>query len=268
MTQNRSILTAIVLAGSRADHDSVAEATGVPCKALAPVGNIPMVFRVLNALQNADTISSSVLCGPNWSIVEQSHQLRSRLDSQRIQWVAPQTTPCTSTTFAMQSISQDTPILITTADHALLTSEIVDYFCSHALSNDSDVVVGLVPFDIIQKAYPKTKRTVMRFKGHGYCGCNLFAFLSPQGRTIAEFWRQVEQERKNPLRLIRTIGWMAVLRYLTGQLSLEQGLEEISKLLSLKISAVKLPFPQAAIDVDTVADWELVQEILQNPTTQ
>ncbi len=260
--------TAVVLAGSRSPHDPVAEAANVLCKALTPINNSPMVIRVLDALQAAETISHNILCGPDWTAVEQEPQLHSRIESEQVRWVSPQTTPCTSTTFAMKSIPDDQPILVTTADHALLTPEIVDYFCSHARSTDHDVVVGLVPYTIIETAFPQTKRTVMKFKNQGYCGCNLFAFLTPQGRTIAEFWRQVEQERKNPLRLMRTLGWIAVLRYMTGNMSLAQGLDGISAKLKLKISAVSLPFPHAAIDVDTVADWELVQEILRNTPTQ
>jgi len=263
MTQPHSSFTAIVLAGSRGAHDPVAEAAGVACKALTPVGNTPMVFRVLETLQAAQTISRRILCGPSRSVIDQEPQLRACIDSQEIEWIAPQTTPSTSAGFAMESVPHETPILITTADHALLTPAMVDYFCSKALTSQSDVIAGLVPYDIVQEAFPQSKRTVMKFKDGGYCGCNLFAFLTPQGRTMAKFWKQIEQERKKPLRLIGTLGWMAVLRFLTGNLSLAQGLAGISQKLHLKIQTVLLPFPQAAVDVDTVADWELVQKIVR-----
>ena len=221
-----------------------------------------MVVRVLNALQEAKSISSRVLCGPSWSVIEQESELHSLIESQHIEWVAPQATPSTSTAFAVQSIPLEQPILVTTADHALLTSEMVDFFCSNAQATNSDVMVGLVPYDLVKKAFPYSKRTVIKFKDQGYCGCNLFAFLTPKGRTIAKFWRQVEQQRKNPLRLIQMLGWMAVLRYLTGNLSLAQGLEGISEQLNLKINSVCLPYPHAAVDVDTVADLELVRQTL------
>ena len=262
MSQPSHSFTAVVLAGSRSSHDPVAEAAGVRCKALTPIGDKPMVTRVLNILQEAKSISSRVLCGPSWSIIEQEPELHSLIESQPIEWVAPQATPSTSTAFAVQSIPTEQPILITTADHALLTSEMVDFFCTNAQATDSDVIVGLVPYDLVKTAFPHSKRTVMKFKNQGYCGCNLFAFLTQKGRTIAEFWRQVEEQRKNPLHLIRTLGWMAVLRYLTGNLSLDQALEGISGKLGLKIKAVSLPYPHAAVDVDTVADLELVRQTL------
>ncbi|WP_447971221.1 nucleotidyltransferase family protein [Nitrospira sp. M1] len=267
MTHSHSSFTAIVLAGSRAAHDPVAEATGVPCKAFTPVGNTPMVFRVLETLQTAETVSRRILCGPSWSIISQSPELHARIDEKDIEWIEPQATPSTSAAFAMQSISHETPILLTTADHALLTPEMVNYFCAKAQESQSDVIAGLVPYDIVKQAFPESKRTVMKFKDQGYCGCNLFAFLTPQGRTMAKFWQQIEQERKKPLRLIGILGWMAVFRFLTGNLSLAQGLEGLSKKLNLRIHTVTLPFPEAAVDVDTVADWELVQKIVRERST-
>ncbi len=260
--------TAIVLAGSRASGDPVAEASGVSCKALTPIGNTPMIFRVLEALHKAETISERILCGPSWPIVEQEAQLESLIKTKQVEWIAPQSSPSTSAAFVMKSLPESQPLLVTTADHALLTSEIVDFFCSKASKTNSDVVAGLVPSLIVEQAFPGTKRTIMKFKDQGYCGCNLFAFLTPKGRAIADFWRQVEQERKSPLKLIRTLGWIAVLQYVTGNLTLAQGLHGISQKLSLKVTAVQLPFPQAAVDVDTVADLDLVQDILKKKEMQ
>jgi hypothetical protein len=32
----------------------------------------------------------------------------------------------------------------------------------------------------------------------------------------------------------------------------------------MRIEAVHMPFPQAAVDVDSIGDWELAKEILKN----
>ncbi len=264
MTPSTRKFTALILAGSRSTHDPVAQASGVSCKALTLVGNQPMVLRVLNTLEKAETISTRVLSGPLWSSVQEEPRLQSLIDSQQIHWVEPQVTPSASAYAAMQTLSKDSPILLTTADHALLTPEMVDYFCSKASSIECDAIVELVDYQLVQQAYPKSKRTVTRFKDKGYCGCNLFGFLTPRGREAAQFWQQVEQERKQPFRLIRRLGVVSVLRYLTGYLTLSQALSKLSKQLGLRIEAILLPFPQAAVDVDTVEDWELTQKILKD----
>lgn len=50
--------TAFVLPGDRLPEDPVARAAGVPCKALVPVGGVPMVLRVLSALAAAHAIGN------------------------------------------------------------------------------------------------------------------------------------------------------------------------------------------------------------------
>jgi hypothetical protein len=55
-----------------------------------------------------------------------------------------------------------------------------------------------------------------------------------------------------------------VLRYLLGRLSLPEALDRMSGRLGFKAGAVVIPFPEAAIDVDSVRDLKLVEEIVAN----
>ena len=130
-----------------------------------------------------------------------------------------------------------------------------------ALLEGCDLVVALARYELVASAYPGVRRTALRLRDGGYCGCNLFAFLTPPARAAAAFWRRVEHQRKQPLRLITTLGWIAVFRYLTGQLSLGEGLARLSRRMGLSVEVVMLPFPEAALDVDTASDWTLVQTI-------
>ncbi len=254
--------TAVVLAADRAPGDPVAKAAGASCKALAPIGGTPMVLRVLTALGRAQEVESRVLCGPPWAAVDENVELRSLIASGEVKWVRPEATPSASASAVMRSIPEDVPVLLTTADHALLSSRAVDYFCSEARAKGCDLVVGLASHELIASAYPQTKRTVMRLQDGGYCGCNLYAFLTPRARAAAAFWRRVERQRKNPLRLIGTLGWVPVLRYLMGRLSLGAALAGISARMGLTVGAVMMPFPESALDVDKVSDWTLVQSII------
>jgi hypothetical protein len=77
-----------------------------------------------------------------------------------------------------------------------------------------------------------------------------------------EFWSQIERERKHPLRLIRTLGGLAVVRYVLGWLSLADALGRLGRQLGLHVQEVLLPFPEAAIDVDTPEDLALAETIL------
>lgn len=255
--------TAVVLAADRSRDDPVARAAGVSCKALTPIGGTPMVLRVLTALGQAQHVGSRVLCGPPWAAVDENPELRSLIASGEVRWVQPEATPSSSASAVMQSLPESHPVLLTTADHALLSARTVDYFCSEAWAKGCDLAVGLASHDLIASAYPRTKRTVTRLRDGGYCGCNLYAFLTPRARAAAVFWGRIEQQRKNPLGLISTLGWVPVLRYVLGRLSLEEALAGLSGRMGLSVGAVMMPFPESALDVDKVSDWTLVQSIIE-----
>jgi CTP:molybdopterin cytidylyltransferase MocA len=61
--------------------------------------------------------------------------------------------------------------------------------------------------------------------------------------------------------MMRILGGRAVVRYLMGRTSLDQGLEQISNKLQIRARAILLPFPEAAVDVDTADDWHFVQSL-------
>jgi hypothetical protein len=59
------------------------------------------------------------------------------------------------------------------------------------------------------------------------------------------------------------LGWFAILDYALGRLTLEAALGRLSRRLGLQARAVILPFPEAAVDVDSVEDLQLVRAIVE-----
>ena len=256
-------VTALVLAGARAGRDAVAEGAGVPIKVLACVGGMPMVTRVLNTLAASKFVDQRVLCGPSWDVLQGQDFLHDLVEEKKVRWVSPQQGPSLSVKCFLEQSPQDLPLLVTTADHALLSVEMVDGFLREANRAQADVAVALVPYSVVAQAYPQSKRTVIRFQGGGYCGCNLFLLCTPKAEKLVEFWTQVERERKRPFRLIRRLGWFMLIRYLLGRLTLSHALRELSQRLDISIKEIILPFPEAAIDVDTPEDLALVEQIVE-----
>jgi len=266
MKQTGLPFSAIILAGDRESNNPVAVAAKVSCKALTPVGGRPMVLRVLDALGKAREVATRILVGPAETSIAENSELSDLISSDQVKWIAPQSSPSLSAFTALQSLPEDVPILVTTADHALLSPEMIDHFCAAARNSGCDVVAGVARYSLIAEAFPDTLRTVTKLKGGGFCGCNMFAFLTPQARSAADFWRKVESERKKPLRVVKVIGWSAVFRYLCGQLTLNYALTQLSKRMNLKVGVIEMPFAEAAVDVDKVDDWYLVETILQKRT--
>lgn len=262
VTKNSFDFTAIVLAGDREPNNPVARAAGVPCKVLAPAGAEPMLLRVVEALESSPFISNIIVCGPDRSTFSRSGLLKELDASGRIRWLEADKTPSTSAWKAMETVPEDKPVLLTTGDHALLTREIIDFFCQKSVEKKCDVTAALCLLETVIRAFPNTHRTAYRLKDGSYCSCNLFSFLTPDARNAALFWRRVEAKRKNPLKVIHTFGWIPAFKYLTGQLSLSDGMKQISRCVGCRAGAVIMPFPEAAVDVDTPEDLAMVNEIL------
>jgi molybdopterin-guanine dinucleotide biosynthesis protein A len=258
----QQLFTAVILAGERGPGDPLVKASGACCKAMIEIDGTPMILRVLQALETATRVAARLVSGPEKDQLAAVPELDKLVASQTIGWRTPAPTPSTSAYEAMQSIPADQPVLVTTADHPLLTAEIIDDFCTRSQDRDIDIAVGLAPYGLIRESYPDMKKTVLHFSDGDYCGTNLFAFLTERGRQLADFWRRVESQRKSPLRIIRILGWGAVVRYLLGRLTLENALELLSRRLDLRIGAVILEQADAAVDVDSIADHEIVQNKL------
>lgn len=254
--------SAIVMAADRNPHDPVARAAAVACKALAPVAGTPMVLRVLNALGQSLQVGPRLLCGPPRPLLEQDEALMSGVDAGDYGWTASRDSPSASAAAAMEQIPESQPVLLTTADHALLSSQIIDHFCGQARTADFDLVVALAAHERVAAAYPDMHRTQLRFSDRDYCSCNLFAFMTPRARSITALWRKVESQRKHPWRVIGILGWWPVFKYLLGRLSLQEALARLSGRLGMKIGAVIMPYADAAVDVDSENDWRLVQQIV------
>ena len=247
--------TALVLAGSRGGDDPVARHCGVAHKCLAPVRGVPMLARVLQALAASSSIERIFVSLPDPTILQ-------GLALEGCRALASGATPSMSVLQALDEVPDPLPFLITTADHPLLTAAMVDGFCAAARTSGADLVAGLTEASVIRSAYPETRRTWLRFADAAYSGANLFALLQPEGRQAVVFWRRVERERKRPWRLVRAFGIAPLLAYLLGRLSLDDAMRRASQVIGAPVAAVRLPFAEAAIDVDKPADLALVESIL------
>jgi CTP:molybdopterin cytidylyltransferase MocA len=252
--------TALVLAADRGPADPVAAMAGTCCKALAPVAGVPMVRHVVEALQASERIGQIVLVGPARHLLAQDASMTRLLDTASVSWLEPASSPSASAALALARQPADSPVLVTTADHALLCREMVDYFLQQATASGHDFVVAVTPLDTVLARFPGTRRTGIRLRGGPYCGSNLFAFMTDDARRLASFWQRVENDRKHPRRVVAgALGFAGILRYLLGRLTLEQALQQLSDRFGVSLGAVIMPFAEAAIDVDSPLDYQMVE---------
>ncbi len=251
--------TAILLAGQRPGERDFAHDLGYPAKALIEVGGEPMLARVAKAL----------LASPSVGRILVLAQEPGRLALGKLSWIAaePRVRFAESEGGISHSIlgvagsdAAPWPVLVVTADHALLAPAMVEYFL--LAGADSDVTVAVVERKLVEAAYPDTRRTWLKFADGAYTGANMFALRNANARKGLQIWALVEKDRKRAAKLLRYFGPMLALRTLTRTISLNGALAQAGQRAGLDTRAVPLPYAEAAIDVDKLADLHLVKRIL------
>ena len=250
--------TALVLAGRRGADDPLASSRGVSHRALLPVAGVPMLARVLTALRGARHVSRIWISIDSPDVLAKVPELAAFRD---LPLHASKESPARSVADALEKIG-DTRVLVTTADHALLSGARVDRFLTGAAATNADVAVGVVERSAFRDAKSSAARTWIRLRCGSYTGANLFAFQHPRAREAAAFFARAERHRKKPWRMIASIGPTLAIEYLAGTLDLESACRQVSRSAGAVIRPVLLEDAAAAIDVDKAADLALAEKIL------
>ncbi|MGB8601812.1 MAG: NTP transferase domain-containing protein, partial [Rhizomicrobium sp.] len=213
---------------------------------------VPMLGRVLAALHDGAADASITVAIDEADGV---YPLLARFGADRLE---PAASPASTVAVALERFGA--PLLIVTADHALLTGVMVQYFLEH-VDPATDGVVALARRPTIEARY-QTRRTYWRFAGAEVSGCNLF-YLGAGGRAAVAFWRLLEADRKKPWRVVRHLGLGTLIGFLRHRLTLDAALVRLSRVTGATLGWVDMPFAEAAIDVDKPEDLILAEAILQ-----
>ncbi|MGH6907339.1 MAG: NTP transferase domain-containing protein [Aestuariivirga sp.] len=246
---------AIILAAGRGPEDRLAKAYGVANKCVIEVGGKPMLARVALALRHSKEVASTLI-----SIEKRA--IATAILGENAATIASAASAPASVIAAIEGKALAYPILITTADHALLTPAMVRHFCQSTEQSDADFTVGLATAETVLSAYPRSIRTFFRLGRSRFSACNLFALRNERGLKLLARWQYLEAVRKKPWRLVAAFGVAPLLRFLTGTLDLDMALAIVSRRLGLEVKAVLMPFAEAAIDIDKPADKDLAESIL------
>ncbi|WP_371398291.1 nucleotidyltransferase family protein [Fretibacter rubidus] len=244
------VANVLILAGQREGVvDPLCAQAGIDRKALLPFNGMPMIDYVLAALRRATVADAFYVSGFDASYHSDLIQSPSKPG------------PAGSAMAAIEA-GIDVPLLITTADHPLLTAEMIDIFITGAKKTGADFCVGLAEKNVIAPAYPNMKRTYLKFSDIAVSGCNLFYVANENGIEAIRFWQQAQNDRKKPWKLAWRLGLGGLLKYVSGRLSFDDAFSQVSKTLGITARPVLIPIAEAAIDVDKPSDKTLVEAIL------
>ena len=186
---------------------------------------------------------------------------RGRVSDARVALRASKGTIATTLSALIADPGTEFPMLVTTADHALLNPDMVAEFIARA--DAADLAIGVVEKAPLMARFPQAKRTWLGFRGGSYSGANLFGFGSRRVLSAIELWRSVEQDRKKGWRMLAALGPALLLGAVLKLRTLDDSMSAVGRRLGISIRPVEMSDPIAAIDVDKPEDHALVEAILE-----
>jgi len=243
--------TAVILAGSRGAADPVAQAAGVSHKAFAGIAGRTMIARVADALAAVPQIARVLV-----SIEPGAPALPAGLA--RLDAAA---SPARSVAAALAAATP--PVLVTTADHPLLTPGMVADFIRGAEASGADICAAVATRPVVEAAGNPARRTYLRFRDAEVSGCNLFALRTPRAEAAVRFWQRLEADRKKPWRMALAIGPLTLAAYAAGRLTMAGAAQALGRAAGCSAALVALDHPEAAHDVDKPADLAFAEARLR-----
>lgn len=255
MTTNPPQWSAIILAGQRPGPDRLASHFGERWKALVRIGGEPMLTRVVRTLSATPEIARTIVLG------QEPEALRTAAEAGgNVMLITSKSGISESILRVAGTPEVPWPVLVTTADHPLLTPAFVSAFLDQC--SGCDLAVGMVERKVMRAAYPGNRRTWLKFADGQWSGANLFALNSDAARGALNLWTEAERDRKKAWKLFLHFGPWLALRALTRTIGLATALRIAGKRLGLNAKLVPLADAETAIDVDKPSDHALAEEIL------
>lgn len=261
----KSRVNVVILAAQRPGIvDPLAIAHDVTHKCLVPIAGRPLIAHVL------ETVSQHPAVGDiRVSIEEQAFADMSAVigglgaGQNRITCVASKDNLADSVIAAVGDM-EDAPVIITTADNALLTPAAIQAMVT-MLEGDADVAVALAPKSAVLSAHPDGQRRFYKFSDDQYSNCNLYGLSGRDALDAAEIFRGGGQFAKKVGRIIESFGLINLFLLRSGLISLPAAMARISRRIGLHIKPVVLLEGRNAIDVDNERSYAIVSGLLEQP---
>lgn len=248
-------LQAVILTGARDSNNPLLAGTNLQTKVLLPVGGKPMVVHVL------ENVAASAYRPKMYLSTDQ-------LNDARLVTNVPYTTvpsgnsAVQSLLRGLESVPGDGWVLFVSGDHPLLTPEMVNYFVDDVITRDLTMGVAVVNRDVVNQAYPQSKRTYFHAKGGSYSGANMQLINKRKFMGNAAILETIDRNRKKPWKSVTVLDPWSLIQVLTRQLTMYEVAERASRAIGCETSVVEMPFAECCMDVDKLSDKEIAEQIL------
>ncbi|MFN7029902.1 MAG: NTP transferase domain-containing protein [Sphingopyxis sp.] len=250
----------LILAGRRSGAiDPLAAAHGVADKCLVPVAGRPMIAHVL---------SSAAASGAGQIFVSTHHlNLLADLDDPVVKLlgkrliVVPAAGNLADSVLAVAGVASF-PLLITTADNCLLTPETIAEIGAEAARLDVEAGVALARREDVLAVHPDGQRRFYEFSDVAVSNCNAYWIGHPGALRATEAFRGGGQFVKKPLRVMRALGLINLLRFRFGLGPIHHIFARISRHLKVEIAPLLVSNEATAIDVDNERSLRVTEALM------
>ncbi len=251
---------AVVLAGYSTDNpDPLAAAMGMERKALIPIAGKPMVYWVVKALRESPRIDQIYIVG-----MGEEDDVDFGTD---VIYVPNQNAHFENVMAGVDAVQRHQPdaefVLFASGDIPALRRETVDWFVETCENMDGDFFYSVVEKEVMEAAFPDSKRSYVPIKEGRVCGGDLFFVRIAVAHNNQELVRELLARRKNVFQQVRLLGLKVIIKFLFRRLSFQDAEELSQRLLQAKGRVVLSPYADLGMDVDKPHQLELVRKELE-----
>ena len=239
--------------------NALAEAAGVSHKCVMPMQSRPLIEHVLSTLEGMPAATRITISIDTPDALNGVALVEDLIAAGRLKIVQSGDTLFDSIASALSS-PDDFPAVITTADNVLLTENMLRHFIPNL--QDIDVGVAMCQKEVLLGKYPDGQRRFHRFADGEWSNCNLYALVTPQALSAAEFFRGGGQFAKSLKRVMDAFGLFNMIAYKFAWFARDKAMDRLSARSGVTVRAIDMPFPEAPIDVDNERTRRIAEEIL------
>ena len=252
-------MDAIVTAGGRpeANEPLYLLTQGQPKAQLDFLGK-PMIQWVLDALGNSDQVGSIVVVGlPVFNELPCAKPLIMVEDHGGI------IENLHAGVMALVELKPQTQrVLTVSSDIPGITTEMINWLVQHVEESQHDIYYNVLTRQVMEAAFPASRRTYIRLKDMEVCGGDMNAIDVSLFTAEKPVWGRVVEARKSPLKQAALMGYDTLLLLLLRQLSLAEAERKVSRQLGIRGRALVCPFAEIGMDVDKPHQYEQLKAYL------
>ena len=246
---------AVLLAGGIPDPDTplYPYTQGKP-KAALDIGGKPMLQWVIDALEEAETITSIVVVG--------CEELQGQIQSKKvISWQPAADDMIMNFQRGADEVLELNPaaqsVAIVSSDIPLITPEGINWAINQSKKGKEELFYFVIDQPTMEGRFPESGRSYTQLKDMNVCGGDLAIIHIDLYTKKKDLWNKLSKARKSSLRLAAVIGIDILLLLFLKRLTLDDVIQKVTHRLNITGKGLLCPYPEIGMDIDKPQQLEL-----------